>query len=489
MTVEQGNAKPPSAADDPAEAREAGSSSPSAPSSGDRPPHDVADLLALADDVDPHALAEAAERQEAPDAADMLETLEEEAAGEVLGNMEDHAAALALAEMQIPLAIGVLDDIIEEEPKYASLLLQLMAPDDAADLLQALPEGERKRLLALMSKRRAADIGRLVTYERESAGGLMTTDFLSLHRDMTVQQAIDHIRATVTDEDIVEALVVDDGNHLVGALGLRKLLLAKPADRVADLMTAEVDALPVAMDREEVARAFDRYDHTMMPVVDHHHRLLGVVTVDDVIDIIRQEQTEDVQRTVGAGKGEAVYSPLSEKVRGRFPWMVASTVLTCTAGSVLLMAEGLIAELPVLAFVMAVIAPLAGNAGHQALAVTLRGIVLDEVRADRVAMHVVRESAVGLLIGVVVGALLSAGLYGYLEWTGGADWHFALVPLLATPVAMAVGTFAGAGIPLAMRRFGFDPAHASAIVLIMITDGVSFLATVSLTMAYLRVFV
>lgn len=454
---------------------------------GEATPRDerVAELIEHTIDVP--VLASAVEQQEAADAADVLETLDEEQAADVLEQMDDQSAAEALAEMQTPLAVGVLRDVIEEELAYAARLLAVMAPDDAADLLQALDESYREEALAAMPLAAAAALRKLIGYDRESAGGMMTPDYLALDPEMTVADATEAVRAHEFPEGAQHLPVVGADGRLVGVVSLRDLLLARPEHRIDELARETVKAVRPGVDREQVAHEFDRYDYTMLPVVDLDDRLIGVVTVDDVIDIIRDEQTEDVQRTVGAGAVEAVYSHLGEKFRGRFPWLAASLVMTCLAAIVVLLAHDMIARLPILAFLMALIAPLVGNAGHQALAVTLRGIILDEVRRERVSPLVLREATVGLLNGAALGGLILAGM-ALLGAAGfeGASWQIGAVAAVSTTAAMTAGTLAGAAIPLVMRRLGADPAHASAIVLIMITDGVSFSILLSLSFALIR---
>jgi magnesium transporter len=210
----------------------------------------------------------------------------------------------------------------------------------------------------------------------------------------------------------------------------------------------------------------------MLPVTDSLNRLLGIITVDDVIDIIEEEQTEDVQKTVGAGAGEAVYSGLAEKLRGRMPWLIISALMMLPATYIVLSFESLIKEVALLAVFMPLIAALAGNAGHQALAVTLRGIVLDEVRRDRIFPLVRRELFVGLIAGVTIGSIVAIAiwLFGDSQLASRLGVIFAL----AMVTSMGVGTLTGAAIPLLMRRFGADPAQASAIFLVMVTDAVAF---------------
>jgi magnesium transporter len=448
---------------------------------GETSPHDerVAELIEHTIDVP--VLAEAVERQEAADAADTLEILPEEEAADVLEQMDDRAAAEALAEMQSPLAVGVVQDLVDEDLGYASRLLQLMAPDDAADLLQAMEPTYREEILTAMPLRGAAALRRLISYDRESAGGMMTTDYLALRQEATVNEATEIIRGRqVVPESVQHLPVISDDGRLVGAVGLRDLLLSGPERRIDELKKDTVKAVRTSLDREAVAREFDRYDYAMLPVVDLDDRLIGIVTVDDVIDIIRAEQTEDVQKTVGAGAVEAVYSRLGEKLRGRLPWLSVSLVLTCFAAAVVLVFHDLISKHTTLAWVLPVIAAVVGNAGHQALAVTLRGIVLGEVRRERVLPLVTREATVGLINGATLGVLIFLLLN--LPFVPDASWQLGLVAAISTTMAMAVGTLAGSCIPLIMRGFGIDPAQSSAIVLILITDGVSF--TTLLVLAY-----
>lgn len=449
---------------------------------GEKSPEDerVAELLARTIDVP--VLAEAVEQQEAADAADTLEDLEEDEAAGVLELMDEQVAAQALAEMENPLAAMVLDDLLDENnAELAGRLLELMAPDDAADLLQTIDKESQEEVYQAMPPAEAVQLRRLAGYAEDTAAGLMTTEFLAFHDDMTVSDATAALRASRIPEEVHHLPVVDQAGRLTGIIGLRALLLSSADRRIDDLMDREIKAVRANLDREAVAMEFDRYDYFMMPVIDRADRLLGIVTVDDVIDIIRREQTEDVQKTVGAGGEEAVYSRLREKFKGRFPWLAISLVLTCVAAIVVIFAEDMIRNQPILAFLMPVIAALVGNAGHQALAVTLRGIVLDEVRRERVLPLVLREAMVGLIQGCLLGVLMFLFVCFLGLFTAGASWQVALVAAIALALAMGVGTLAGSGIPLLMRSAGRDPAQSSAILLIFITDLLAFSTLLGLT--------
>ena len=433
----------------------------------------VADLMSHTIDIS--ALATAVTKQKAADAADTLEDLDDLEAAEVIELMEDQSASDALAEMETPLAVTIIEDLIDDDrAAYSATLLSLMAPDDAVSILRSVDEKYVEPMYSAMAVGDARILRQLRDYEEESAAGIMTTDFVSLHETMTITQVVDLLRERELPEHVLDLPVIDTSDHLVGIVSLQTLLVALSDAKVGDVMSHKVAAVHSDTDREEVAREFDRYGYEMLPVVDPSQRLLGIITVDDVIDIIEEEQTEDVQKTVGAGAGEAVYSGITEKLKGRMPWLVVSAFMMLPATFVVLHYESLIAEVALLAVFMPFIAALSGNAGHQALAVTLRGIVLDEVRPDRIWPLIRRE----LLVGVIAGAVLGICAALFIQLFGGSvlATRLGIVVAIALLVSMAAGTLTGALIPLIMRRVGVDPAQASAIFLVMVTDAVSFIS-------------
>ena len=423
--------------------------------------------------IDVSALATAVTKQKAADAADTLEDLDDVEATEVIELMEDQSAAEALSEMEVPLAVTIIEDLFDDDRKqYVATLLTIMAPDDATSILRGLDEQFIEPLFVCLPVEYARKLRQLYDYEEESAAGMMTTDFVSLLEEMTITEVVDVLRERELPEHGQDLPVTNKNDELVGIVSLRALLVGHSSASVAETMEQKVAAVHSRTDREQVAREFDRYGYEMLPVIDTSNRLLGIITVDDVIDIIEEEQTEDVQKTVGAGAGEAVYSGLGEKLKGRMPWLIVSAIMMLPATYIVLGFESLIKEIALLAVFMPLIAALAGNAGHQALAVTLRGIVLDEVRRDRILPLMRRELLVGLVAGISIG-----GGVAVLLWLFGNEdlaTKLGLIVACAMVVSMGVGTFTGAAIPLIMRRVGADPAQASAIFLIMITDAVAF---------------
>ncbi len=433
--------------------------------------------------IDVPELADAVEAQEPADAAVTLESLPGTEAVEVLAEMDVDAAAEALAYMQTPLAVGMLQDLIEDEPALAGRFLEEMAPDDATDLLQALPARDRERLLASMAAGDARRLRELMVYAPESAGGMMTTQHFSVREAMTVAEATESIRRHEGAEILQHAFVTDAKGRLTGIISLRRLLTAKPCDRIGDICERTVDAITPEIDREHVAHEFERYRYAVLPVVDSGRRLLGVVTVDDVIDIIRAEGTEDAQRMVGAGREEAVYSSIGVKFRGRFPWLVVNLFTSSLAALVVLRFEGLITEIALLAVIMPVIANQSGNAGQQSLAVTLRGIVLDQIRPRRAMPHILRETGVGLLNGAICGVAVGAAVAG-IELAYGRPWQIGAVIALSMACTLTIGCLTGSGMPLLMKRMGVDPATASTIFLTMVTDSMSFLVFLGLASVF-----
>ncbi|MBQ71597.1 MAG: magnesium transporter [Planctomycetaceae bacterium] len=434
------------------------------------------DLVAqlLEHSLDVSILASAVEAQQPADAADTLETLDESEAADILEEMELDNAADALSNMVAPLAVSVLEDLAEEDAGYAARLLAEMPADDAADLLQFVPDAVTDAILAEMPVRDRAILEKLIAFDPETAGGLMNPAVLEVGESLTVREAVVVIRDSDPDAETQNVYVIDDSNRLAGILDLRRLVISQPDERIGDICERHVEAIPPELDREEVALEFEKYSYSALPVVDRDRNLLGVITVDDVLESIRAEGTEDAQKMVGAGGEEMVFSSIPDKLRSRIPWLVVNLVTSFVAAVVVLNFENLIAEIAVLAVLMPVIANQSGNAGQQSLAVTLRGIVLGQVRTKVATALLIRESMVGAINGLLAGTLVAIVL-GLLAMVNGTDiWKIGIVIAISMTFSLTIGTFTGTALPLLMRRFGADPATASTIFLTMVTDSLSF---------------
>lgn len=441
----------------------------------------VARMLSGSEMVNVDMLAPAVQALEPADAADALEEIEADAAAHVVMRMPEDEAAADIAAMETHWAVEVLRQVLTDYgPETVARYVDRMEADDAVDILQAMTEEERERLFDVLPPTSAVHLKQLLRFDPETAGGMMTIEFVKVRQNATVGQAIESLRQQ-HDVEFNQVYCVDSRHHLVGTVSPKSLLVASENDLIDGIIDAEVDYLRPETDREEIAEAFERYDYNEMPVVDHAGRLLGIVTVDDVLDIIRAEHTEDAYKMVGAGVGEAVYSSIWQKFRGRFPWLVINVFTSMVAAFVVLQFDHLIAALAILAVMMPVIANQAGNAGQQSLAVTLRGLVLGEVRGRRAWPLVRREVTVGLINGFIVGASIGL-LVAIMSLLGlyRVQWELGLVIALAMTASVGTGCLAGSAMPLVLDRFGYDPATGSTIFLTMVTDTVSFLTFLGL---------
>src|SRR3954471_14444082 len=337
------------------------------------------------------------------DGAQVLETLPREVSADVTEYLDPITAANVLSEMQPEQAAAV---IAPREPREASMVLAAMEPDDRVDILEHISGPLHDQLLSEMTQAEAAQTRQLEQYPRDTAGGIMTPQVTALHEDLTVGQAIEELRRMSEElEQMFYVYVVDKRRHLVGVLSMRDLILAKPTRKLGEIMIPNVSALPATMDQEEVARLFDKYGYMAMPVVDARNRLVGIVTVDDVVDVLQEEATEDVQKMFGAGGEERLTSKWQFSFRMRVWWLVVNLATAFLAASVVGAFEDTLKSLTLLAIYMPIVAGMGGNAGAQAMAVSIRGLAVGKVDGARLRQVIWKEMLVGITTGVVVGII------------------------------------------------------------------------------------
>jgi magnesium transporter len=410
------------------------------------------------------------------DAADILEAISEDAAGDLIEDLELEDAAEVLEELRDDLAGELLLDLPLD---LAGALLEEMPPDEAVDILEDLEDDERENLLDAVSSPTATEIRKLLTYPSDSAGGLMTTDVASLPLGITTGEAIERLRQLHDElDDLSYVYVTDDDRRLVGVLSFRELVFQRPGVGLDEAMITDPFAVTADTDREVVADLAQRYHLFGLPVVDEQHRLLGMVDTDSVIEAIQQEASEDFAASVGAGAEETVYSSVGTSVRNRLPWLILNLVLALAVALVIESQTGVIQRTPVLAALMPVIALLGGNGGSQSLAVVIRGLASDDIPGSRTGSIVARQSAIGVLNGMALSVLagstaillISTGVFDSTAPAG----EVAIVVAIAAAANLSLATFAGSVIPLGLRSLGQDPALASSIFLTLITDIVGF---------------
>ena len=411
--------------------------------------------------------------------AEILAALREEEAVELLRRLYlRRAAAAPLGEMDPEEAARLLAELNRDE---AVQILSRMDPDDAVDLLAELPKETVQDILRRLEEREAKQLSELLSYPPDTAGGLMSPEVVALPQDMSCQEAIETLRRVAEEmETVYYAYVVDEDRRLVGVLSLRDLVFARPETPIRQVMRTDVVALPEDMDVEEVARTFDKYNFLALPVIDKEGRLLGIVTVDDVIDVIRAEDTEDMYKLAGAPLEERVDTPWWRSLRLRLPWLYLNLLTAFLAASVPAIFESTIARATALAAFMTIISGQGGNAGMQAITIVTRGMALGEVPKGKGWRILLKEVILGLLNGILVG--LVVGLAAFL-WKGN-PW-LGLVVFLAMVLNMLNAGVMGAVIPLSLRALGLDPALASSIFLTTFTDTLGFLFTLGLASLFM----
>jgi magnesium transporter len=410
-----------------------------------------------------------------------LNTLHPADRAEAVGDLTVDHQAEVLDELPPPEAADILEDL--EDAEAAELarrlpadtladLLNEMEPDEAADVLGDLSPEQRASALRQMGTQQVEDVTPLLAYPDDTAGGRMTSEFQALRREMTAQKAIEFLRSQEPDQEQNYYLyVVDGAGKLIGIVGLRELVVAKPTATIDSIMNRDVMSVPATLDQEAVARVIQRYELPALPVVDPAGRLVGVISHDDLVDVIEEEATEDIYRlaNVGADGDLQVWSPIRQSVRMRLPWLYVNLLTAFLAAWVISRFEATIARLAVLAVFQSIVAGEGGNAGTQTLAIIVRGIALGEIEFRHAWRALAREATIGLMHGVAVG--IAVALLAWL-WRG--------IPVLGLVIGLAMmGNLVAAGIagtlvPLTLRALKLDPALASAVLVTTVTDCVGF---------------
>lgn len=409
---------------------------------------------------------------EAPDLADVLDSLDDEERLAVVRQLPPEISGPALVEM--PEGGRGLETFAALEPNIAADIVEELEDDEAADILGGLEPEEQRRILAEVAGR--AQVESLLRYDEETAGGLMTTRLVVVPEGATAGQALEMIRTQAEEVgEFYQVFVTDGDGVLKGVLPLHDLVVSPLARPVREFMeNAEIRVTP-DLDQEEVSRLMARYDMPSVPVVDRTGHLLGRVTFDDVADVAEAEATEDLLQFSGVSADENIAAGWHEAVRSRLPWLVVNLFTAFMAGAVVLYFQSTLARLTVLAAIMPIIAGMGGNTGTQALAVTVRRLALGLVPRGRAVSVIGKEILVSVVNGLVIGSLvaLTATILGYEGMLG-------LVVFLAMAGNLFVAGFAGAFIPILLERMNIDPAIASSVFVTAFTDICGFLLLLGL---------
>src|SRR5580765_5222123 len=360
-------------------------------------------------------------------------------------------------------------------------LVQEVPSDDAAAIIDHLPQELKTAVLDLMGRKESGEVENLLEYAQQTAGRIMNPNVFALSEDMTVGEAITALQSSRDVEMVFYLYIVDARRHLVGVISLRRLLLVSPETPLKRIMTADPIAARVDVDQEEVARLVASYNLLAIPVVEEANKLVGIITVDDVIDVIKDEATEDVYRLAGVAGDDRVFSTAAESLRKRVPWLEVNLFTAFIAAAVVGLFQHTISGWIALAVFMSVPAGMGGNAATQTLAVIVRGIALGELTWSNSRKALVKEILVGIGNGLATGLIAAVA-----AWVTKADPMLGLLLAMAMICNMLVATVAGTLVPLGLKALKIDPALASAVFITTFTDVVGFASFLGFATIFIR---
>lgn len=403
----------------------------------------------------------------------------------------DRLAAFAvLVERNSRLAMETLSELGPEagaallagrSAEEIAKLVQEIPSDDAAALIDHLPDELSSAVLELMGRKESGEVENLLEYAEQTAGRIMNPHVFALAEDMTVGESITALQSSRDVEMVFYLYVVDARRHLVGVTSLRRLLLVSPETPLKRIMTPEPISARVDMDQEEVARLVASYNLLAIPVVEESNKLVGVITVDDVIDVIKDEATEDLYRLAGVSSDERVFTPAGESLRKRMPWLIVNLATAFLAAAVVGIFQNTISGWVALAVFMPIVAGMGGNAATQTLTVIVRGIALGELTWSNSRKALTKELLVGIGNGFVTGTIAAL-----VSWAMNGDPRLGILLALAMVINLFVAGLAGTLIPLGLKALKIDPALASAVFITTFTDVCGFASFLGLATLYTR---
>ena len=398
------------------------------------------------------------------DLAEILEELEDSERLSVIETLDDDVAAETIAEADSETQLQIIEQL---DTETASDIIEEMDPDEAADLLQDMDQDRAREILDHMDLDEASDVKKLLQHDEYTAGGIMTTEYAAIFEDFTVANAFSHMRLVAPDIEIIYYMyVLDNQDRLKGVISIRDLLSATPSMPVSEIMDTDLVTVSPETPQEEVANILNKYDYMAIPVVTGQGQILGVVTVDDVMDVIEEEATEDIMKLAGTSEEELTNTSPLQACRARLPWLLITLGTGFITSTILKYFMNEFKEVIALVFFVPVVMAMGGNTGIQSSTLVIRGLALNSFNSGDLFKRLLREIAAGAMMGLACG--LVVGLWAeYLIATGeAASANFSAIYLAMTVGLAMVGamTFAamfGAMVPILFDRFKIDPAVAS----------------------------
>ena len=417
------------------------------------------------------------------DIAAFIESLDEEDLLKVFRILPKASAADVFSYLEVENQQLIITALSDKEA--ANIIDNLMA-DDATDLLEEMPANVVKKLLANASPETRRDINHLLRYPEDCAGSIMTVEYVDLKENITVQDAIERIRKVGVDSETINiCYVLDSKRTLVGTVALRYLLLSPPDAVIGDIMHENVISLNTLMDQEEVARQFQKYDFTSMPVVDNENRLVGIVTVDDVVDILQEEATEDIEKMAAIVPTDKPYmrTGVFETWKKRIPWLLLLMISATFTGRIITSFEDALSSCVVLTAFIPMLMDTGGNAGGQASVTIIRGLSLNEIEFGDILSVVWKEIRVAFLCGVV----LAAANFVKLLFLDRVGVQVAGVVCLTLVVTVFFAKLVGCTLPMFAKKVGFDPAVMASPFITTIVDAISLMVYFQIAASMLHI--
>ena len=405
------------------------------------------------------------------DIAAALEELEEKDQLKVFRILPKDMAADVFSYMDVEVQHFIISSLSEKD---AGVIIDNLMADDATDMLEEMPANMVKRLLAAASPETRRDINNLLRYPEDSAGSIMTVEFVDLKENLTVSQAIERIRSIGVDSETINiCYVLDSRRKLIGTVALRYLLLSDPDDVIGDIMHENVISINTLMDQEEVARQFKKYDFTAMPVVDGENRLVGIITVDDIVDILEQEATEDIEKMAAIVPTDKPYmkTGVFETWKKRIPWLLLLMISATFTGKIISSFEDALSVYVVLTAFIPMLMDTGGNAGGQASVTIIRGLSLDEIEFSDVFKVMWKEVRVAFVCGIT----LAVANFAKLMLLDRVGLNVALVVCSTLVAVVLIAKLVGCTLPMLAKKLGFDPAVMASPFITTIVDAISLL--------------
>ena len=409
--------------------------------------------------------------QNEADVAAVLEDMEEEEMLRVFRILPKDLAAEVFSYMEVDSEQYVITSLSDKDA--AAIVDHLMA-DDATDLMDEMPANVVKRILAHASLETRRDINHLLRYPEDSAGSIMTVEYVDLRESLKVTEAIERIRKVGLDSETVNnCYVLDDSRRLIGTVALRYLLLHDDEEVIGDFMNENVISIHTLTDQEEAAALFQKYDFTSMPVVDNENRLVGIITVDDIMDIVEEEATEDIEKMNAILPGDKPYMKTSvfEIWRNRIPWLLLLMISATFTGKIITSFEDALSSCVILSAFIPMLMDTGGNAGGQTSATIIRGLSLNDIRFSDLFFVIWKEIRVAILCGLTLAACNFAKLMLFDR----VGLMVSAVVCLTLVAAVAIAKVVGCVLPMAAKRLGFDPAVMASPFITTIVDALSLM--------------